>query len=49
MRTFNGSKLNLVSHAKGGTQTEGVLLEQAAEENIWIEEGGSGGRLQKTA
>jgi hypothetical protein len=38
---------NVVSDIKGGTQTEGVR-EQGAEENIWIEERLSYGRLEKT-
>jgi hypothetical protein len=39
--------LNLVSDIKGGTWTEGVW-EQGAEEDIWTEEGGSDGRVEKT-
>jgi hypothetical protein len=39
---------NLVPDIKGGTQTDGVW-EQGAEENIWIEERWSDGRLELTA
>jgi len=39
---------NVVSRAKVRTKTEGVW-EQLAEENIWTQESGSGGRLEKTA
>jgi hypothetical protein len=39
---------NSVFHIKGETQNEDVW-EQCAEENIGIQEGGSGGRLEKTA
>jgi hypothetical protein len=38
----------LNSSANGREQIEGVR-EEGAEENIWTEEGGSGGRLEKTA
>jgi hypothetical protein len=38
----------LVSPTKERTQTQG-LRKQGAEENIWTSEGGSGGRLEKTA
>jgi len=36
------------SHIEGRRQIEGVS-EQGVEEKIWTIEGGSGGRLQKTA
>jgi hypothetical protein len=36
-----------VSHTKGITQIESVL-DQGADEIIWIEGGRSGGRLEKT-
>jgi hypothetical protein len=39
---------NLVCHIKGRTYIEGVWA-QGAEENVWILEGGSGGRLEETA
>jgi hypothetical protein len=37
-----------VCHTKGRAQIE-TVWEQGAEENIWTKEGGSGGRLEKTA
>jgi hypothetical protein len=39
---------NLISDIKGGTWTE-VVWEQGAEEDIWTEEGLSGGRVEKIA
>jgi len=42
------AKSTNLSHTKGRTYIEGVR-KLGAEENIWTWEGGSGGRLEKTA